>query len=191
MKFFGAIKAAMVGLFGSDEGAYPRVKVLYLGKETEAVAVQPYGLFAGPVEGGLAILLQQQGQESSKYAICMDPVNRFKGLDAGEVLIGNTISGSFVKFLNNGTIQIDSINDTISIDGNITLIGNLTVTGNVTVTGNITMVGDLDVDGDIDGTGAITVTGDSTASDHISGGISFLTHVHPENDSGGPTGPPQ
>lgn len=47
------------------------------------------------------------------------------------------------------------------------------------------VVGDLNITGDLN------VTGRITCANLTVGGIDFLTHVHPENDSGGPTGPPQ
>lgn len=39
--------------------------------------------------------------------------------------------------------------------------------------------------------GWIESTGDHKAADFEANGIRFLPHVHPENDYGGPTGPPQ
>ena len=63
--------------------------------------------------------------------------------------------------------------------------GDRTQTGNQTVNGDVTINGNLTVNGDINCTGKLTVPAASI------GGIEFGTHVHPENDSGGPTGPPQ
>lgn len=42
------------------------------------------------------------------------------------------------------------------------------------------------------GGSAATITGSVDVSDDVTAsGISLISHVHPENDNGGPTGPPQ
>lgn len=64
-------------------------------------------------------------------------------------------------------------------DGDRTQTGNQTVNGNVTINGNLTVNGD------------ITCTGTLTVPVAVIGGIDFGSHVHPENDNGGPTGVPQ
>lgn len=63
--------------------------------------------------------------------------------------------------------------------------GNTTQTGDYTVTGNVTINGNLTVNGDINCTGKLTVASASI------GGVEFGSHVHPENDNGGPTDGPQ
>ena len=66
-----------------------------------------------------------------------------------------------------------------------------TVTGNMLVEGTFTFVNGMIGSGSAGGstatiTGSVEVTEDVTAS-----GISLTSHVHPENDNGGPTGTPQ
>ncbi|MFW5880814.1 MAG: Gp138 family membrane-puncturing spike protein [Spirochaetota bacterium] len=70
--------------------------------------------------------------------------------------------------------------------GEYTFSGDLTFSNNVEVDGDLTVTGDLTVDGDAIIAGTATIE-----TDAVIGGISFLEHVHPENDQGGPTGPPQ
>jgi phage baseplate assembly protein gpV len=65
-----------------------------------------------------------------------------------------------------------------------------TVTGNMLVEGVLTYVSGMVGSG---GTGsAATITGSVSVTDDVTAGnISLRNHVHPENDNGGPTGPPQ
>lgn len=81
-----------------------------------------------------------------------------------------------------GVIQL--IGDLFA-QGNHTHEGNVTQTGDYTITGNVTINGNLTVNGDIGCTGTLTVAAASI------GGIPFGTHVHVENDNGGPTDGPQ
>ncbi|MDF1593739.1 MAG: Gp138 family membrane-puncturing spike protein [Desulfobacterales bacterium] len=88
--------------------------------------------------------------------------------------------------------------------GNYTHTGNRVQTGNHTQTGDFTLTGNMLVDGNITCTGTIAAanfTGLSgtplsssvnieTSADVKAGTISLKSHVHPENDSGGPTGTP-
>jgi hypothetical protein len=98
----------------------------------------------------------------------------------GFAVVGvNTASGAFVI-----PDVITHIGDTYQ-QGDYVHDGNREQTGNYTLTGNLTINGNLTVNGDIDCSGTLTVPAATI------GGINFGTHVHPENDNGGPTGGPQ
>lgn len=87
-----------------------------------------------------------------------------------------------------GAIGIPSV---IELIGDMFAQGNHVHEGNVTQTGNYDLTGDMTINGNLTVNGDITCTGTLTVSSATIGGIDFGTHVHPENDNGGPTDPPQ
>lgn len=86
----------------------------------------------------------------------------------GFAIVGVRPASSGITVPNITTHQGDRINN-----------GNYTNNGDVVINGNLTVNGD------------ITCTGRITVAAATIGGIDFASHVHPENDSGGPTGTPQ
>lgn len=69
--------------------------------------------------------------------------------------------------------------------------GGIDIPNVITLIGDIFSQGQHDHSGDLNITGDLNVTGRITCANLTVGGIDFLTHVHPENDGGGPTGAPQ
>jgi hypothetical protein len=98
----------------------------------------------------------------------------------GFAVVGvNTASGAFVI-----PDVITHIGDTYQ-QGDYVHDGNREQTGNYTLTGDQVINGNLTINGDIGCSGTLTVPAATI------GGTNFGTHVHPENDNGGPTGGPQ
>lgn len=137
-------------------------------------------------------------------------IPNFKNDGAG---LGNYDQDTFIHAKNSGDVDITAaanINATAGQDVNITSGANTniecvqavvtasasmdvttpqtTFNGNVLVNGSITWTGTAQAP-----TGAAAFSGgiENTGGDVTSDGISLKTHVHPENDNGGPTGPPQ
>ena len=163
------IKQAVISIITDDSGPYPTGQAIYNGKVTEFLRYSPYGLESNPPEGSWVLLLESQGQESTKIGLPADFLNRKKGKKSGEVRLHNTLSGSNVLLKENGDIEIDSQKDVTIItvgDLNATVSGkvNLNVVGNVDIvaTGNVNL-------GGLGGAGVARI-GDAVAGGVITGG---------------------
>lgn len=188
------IKRSVLTLSSSDSGVTQVAQVSYLGKVANAELVSVYGLSSNAPVGSTVLLFNVQAQEENRAGIANYPGARFKNLKAGEVAVGNYVTKSVIKFLENGNIEITGKNDlniNITNDGNITIAGaaTLNITGgteinspNNTLNGNLTINGNLSVNGDSVSTGNFTTSGDVIAS-----GISLSTHVHGGVTPGGGT----
>lgn len=135
---------------------------------------QHYGFTSSPPDGTQAIVLPLGGRTPQSVVIATEPAaGRFQ-LDArGESAMYCVPGGSVIHLQANGTVLIETA-------------------GTVTVTAASVVI---DAD-DVHITGNLRVNGDIT--DNVSGGGSSMqsmravynSHIHPEHDSGGPTGAP-
>jgi phage gp45-like len=103
------------------------------------------------------------------------------------------------------TIHNDNASQTIDPDGTITVANpgatiTITPAGLVTIdadgetvinSSKTTINNDVQINGNLDVSGTATAPNVVGTTDVTAGGISGKNHVHPENDNGGPTGPPQ
>lgn len=87
---------------------------------------------------------------------------------------------------------VNTQNATINASSSTTINSpQTTVAGDMLVEGVLTYVSGM-VGSDGSGGSAATITGSVSVTDDVTAGnISLRNHVHPENDDGGPTGPPQ
>lgn len=127
----GLIKRCYVTLVGDDNAKFQTTQVKYLGKTANVEVLYPYGLCGNPPTNSIAILFNIQGQEENRAGLFNLPNQRFNGLKEGEVVVGNYLSGSYIKFTQNGDIEILSTSNNIIITGNITVNGSITSSGNV------------------------------------------------------------
>lgn len=178
-KISNLVKRAAVTLVGKDSGQFAGAQVKWMrDKVATTEVVHPYGLSSNAPLNSLALMFNVMGQEENRAAIIYDPKNRFKNLKSGEVALGNFVTKSVIKFLENGDIEITGLNDqniAITGDTNVTIGGNSTVaiTGNNTVTvgGNSS----LDVTGDADITVGGSTTIDSTGNIDITAPVVNVT----------------
>ena len=125
--------------------------------------VQNYGHTSVPLQGSEAIVAALQGVRSQLTVIALDdPRHRPRALQPGDSCLYHH-EGHRLLLTENGQAILECQ----------TLL----------VTGAARFARDVQIDGNL------TVKGFSTASDHISDGISGKTHRHP-GDSGGQTGTP-
>lgn len=194
------IKRAFVSLVGSDSEAFQTTQISYLGKTADTEVIYPYGLCGNPPTGSLVLLFNVQGQEENRAGIANLPNKRFKNLKAGEVAVGNYLTTSVVKFLENGNIEVFCQNNeiiTITQNANITIGGSSTVNivgtatincptttinGDVNINGNLNVLGDSTSTGNTSINGSLSTTGDVTAQT-----ISLLGHRHDSVMPGGGT----
>jgi len=183
MNLYNLIKRSIVTRKTADTGQFPIAQVSSNGKTANIETIWPYGLAGNLPVDSLVLTFNVLGQEENKAGIGNTPKIRFKNLKAGEVAVGNPVTGSVVKFLENGDIEVTCKNDqnvTITGDVNLTVGGdvNVTAAGNVSVTSPLTTItGALDVTGDI----TAFTTGTPIAMSDIK--TTYQTHTHNENDA--------
>ncbi len=137
-KILNLVKRAFVSISLPDDKASGAAQVSYFGKTGISEVVSPYGLSVRLPTGIQVLLFSVQSQENNRAAIGYSQKDRFKDLEEGEVVIGNPLTRSFIKFAKDGSITIDSkakINitsaDNVIID--VTGTVDLKATGEVTV----------------------------------------------------------
>lgn len=201
----GMIKRAYITLVGSDKDKFQTTQVNYLDKTADIEVIYPYGLCGNPPKNSIVLLFNVQAQEENRAGICNLPNKRFKDLKEGEVVVGNYLTGSYVKFLENGDVKLLSKNKyTIIVEesadievennANIKVKGKTTLTSNQTeINSPTTINGNLTVNGDIT-SGSTSISGGTitTGGDVIGAGISLTSHVHGGiTPGGGTTGGPE
>lgn len=152
-KIKNMIRQAYYSLVDTDSSTYPQGQATVNGKPTKFTRVSVYGVCSNPPTNAHVILLNSQGQDSVKFGILNDFINRKKGLKEGEVVLFNTMAGSFIHLKEDGSIDVEA-------DGQV----------NIT-SPKVTMSGDLQV------AGKISAAGDIIA-DYLSTAITMLTHYH-------------
>jgi len=125
-----------------DADNYPVVKTEYFGQKCEVEVISPYGIYSGIPKEAEGVILNIGRNEENRVAILDTPRTRFKNLKAGELVLGNTMTRSNMKFSEDKSINITGANNTLIVidaDGNvsITTAGTFTInaTGNVVING--------------------------------------------------------
>ena len=119
-----------------DDNYYPIVSVSYLNKKNVfAERINPYGLYTNPPQNLQALKFSVFGKENNAVAIVYSQDSRFKGLEEGEVTIGNEKTQTYIKLSENGDIEIktDAVIKLLATDVETTGDLNLTVNGDVNV----------------------------------------------------------
>jgi hypothetical protein len=179
----GMVKRAYVTLVGDDSGRYQTTQIGYLGKTADMEVIYPYGLCGNPPKNSLVLLFNVQGMEENRAGIANLLSERFKNLKEGEVAIGNYLTKSVIKFLENGDIEIHGTNDervTIDRNCNININGNCDISVNGTTT--LSCPGGTTINSDVHVNGTVTISEDVIAS-----GISLVSHIHGGVTPGGGT----
>lgn len=137
-KLVNMVKRAFVTTSLADDQVFPIIQISYHEKIANVEHMTPYGVYSNPPANALAIVLSIGGQEENRVAFANTPNSRFKNLKEGEVLVGNPLTGSYVKFDEDGNItELSKNNKTIQVDEdfNITVNGNTTInsTGNASI----------------------------------------------------------
>ncbi len=120
------VKRGYVTAPGNDVNDYAVIQISCLSpaKTANAELVSPYGLSVNLPKDLQVLTFSVQSHEENKACIGYSQVNRFKNLKPGEVVVGNPSSGSFVKFANDGTIEISSDNDINVVADNVSVTAN-------------------------------------------------------------------
>lgn len=169
MNIFNLIKRSLVSRKTADSGQFPTAQVSWSGKTADIEVIYPYGLAGNLPTDSLVLMFSVMGQEENKAGIGNTPKIRFKDLKEGEVAVGNPTTGSVIKFLENGDIEVTGVaNQNINITGsqnttiNVNQVNNITGDQTNTIGGNQTDTVTGNVASTISGTLTRTVTGNTT-----------------------------
>lgn len=156
-KLVNLIKRVVTSAAMQDSGNYPIVQVQYLGRTAFVELLSPYGLSTSPPIGSLGTCWSILGQEDNRAALITAGAARFKNLQPGEVVVGNYLTQSYVKFNVDGSISIVAAGNLTATVGGTTTLNS---TGNVNITApQVIINGTLQVTGDIiDNSGSNTDT---------------------------------
>jgi len=144
------IKLGKTTLNTADSESIPGIQITYLGKVANAVLLLPYGLTARPPNDTLCLVLNIGGQEENRIAIPLGTTKRKKKLKAGETVVENQITGSFLYLREDGTLEIEIPKDletrvkaiSIKASGNTVLeTTKLTITSPTTETSGSAKIG--------------------------------------------------
>jgi len=144
-KICSLIKRGSISLTMADAGNFARAQVGFMGKTKVVELVVPYGLASRAPAGSCVLLLNINGQEENMAGISYAPLSRFKNLADGEVVVGNPVTESYVKFSADGKITVVSqaaVDITASGAISITSTAAVTLTCtdcNITASGNIAL----------------------------------------------------
>ena len=150
------IKNSQITNPGDDSKFFPESQIKAKFKVQNSVLLMPYGINSVPPINSFGVTFAIGGDEGNNVTIPHAPHLRVKGLKAGEVVVSNLLTGSKVKFSQDGSIEVDSKNKiAINAAGEITIdapvltinapvinmIGNVNLTGNLTGSGTFAMGG--------------------------------------------------
>jgi len=110
-------------LFTKDEGIIQQVRCKSLGKEQDLKVLNMYGISFNPPDNSFGVAFSANGYDDETFVMVDRPDKRWKGLEKGELKIGNYLTGSFVHFKADGTIAIEGnvvVNGTVTADNFIT-----------------------------------------------------------------------
>lgn len=172
-----------------DKSDFPTMQVKYLKQVIKIVQkLGIYGVCSNPPKGSNGILFPIMGSDSNIACLADDIANRFKDLKEGELVIGNYLTKAFIKFSQDGGIEIHAkYVKTIADEGDISMTS---PQGNITEQAKAT-----NILNPVNVTENVTVSKTVNATeDVIGGGISLKGHTHNYNPGPGgptPTEPPQ
>jgi hypothetical protein len=137
-KVMNLITYGVVSAVSTDTTDYPIMQISYMGRTANAARISPYGLCSNPPLKAKVVHWNVLAQEENKVGFAFSQQNRFKPLKAGEVVVGNPTSQSYIKFHEDGTIEIVSAKKVLltgADDMEVTIAGDvkLTASGNVDV----------------------------------------------------------
>lgn len=118
------MKSAQVIEYLGDNNSLglPHVRVTYHGAKRTATLDQTNSIFSVPRVGSYGIIYRRSNDESDLGFISADykgKVNiNLSGAQPGDVFVASTVSGSYVKILSDGEIEVHAKNGKVLIGGN-------------------------------------------------------------------------
>lgn len=174
-----------------DKSDFPTMQVKYLKDVIKIVQkLGIYGVCSNPPKGSNGILFPILGSDSNIACLADDIKNRFKDLKEGELVVGNYLTKAFIKFSQDGGIEIHAkYIKHIADEGDISM----TASGNITNKAASTNISNpVVVSDNVTVAKSVTVSDTVNAStDVIGGGISLKSHTHGNGNMGADTTPPK
>lgn len=212
-KLKNLVRFSQVTGAANNEVDYPVQQMTFKRKVVNVLQLFPYGLYSNVSSNdSLGVMFSIDGSENNRAALSYTPQLRPKDLEQNELAIYHPYTNSFIKFRNNGNLEVDTIQgETL---GNIIInCENATINANQDITANctnakLTASAAVDVDcadativassaatvdspsttitGTLQVNGAISTDSSVTAQGEVTGnGVALSTHQH----SGSPTAP--
>lgn len=155
VKLKNLIKFGVVTGGADNASQFPVQQMVYKGKVVNALQIFPYGLYANNAsDDSLGVIFSIDDNENNRAALCFTPKRRPTDLEQNEVAFYHPFTNSFIKFRNNGNLEIDTGEGNIVIDST-----NITVNCNTA-----TVAGDVVINGDLTVTGATTLSATVTSN---------------------------
>lgn len=118
-----------------DTGLFAKMSCSMYGKTQDVNLLSIYGIAYRPPghkeengefkDSSFGVAFSPNDYDSDMFVMVDRPDLRFKGLEEGELKIGNLVTGDYVYFKSDGTIEIKATTT-------VNVIGNVVVTGSVT-----------------------------------------------------------
>lgn len=149
-KIKNIVRRAVITRSGDDTADYHLAQISYNNKVVDAEVINPYGLYSNPPKDLQALMLTICADSENRAMIAYSQQDRFKNLQPGEVVVGNPAKETFIKFDNEGNIEIDSkakVKITAAAEIDIKCGGDINIDGgdiNI-VNGTINVTGDAEV----------------------------------------------
>jgi phage gp45-like len=121
-KISNIIKRAVITLVNDDSKNIAHCQVSYNDKPATIETIYPYGMSANAPVGNIVLLFNVGSNEANLAGIPYSQQDRFKSLKSGESIFGNPISGCYIKFLENGDIELLSKKNVKIFSNNAELI---------------------------------------------------------------------
>ena len=156
----------------TDGDTFQEAKSEFYGKVQTLKMLGIYGISYRPPANSFGVAFSANDYDDNIFVIADSPKNRFKGLAPGELKIGNYLTGDFVFFKADGSIEVESGVKITATAPDIKIIAST----KVEITSPL-----------------VEVSGTVEAADFISPSVaSYDAHVHSDVQSGGSnTGGPQ
>lgn len=196
-KLKNIVRFAQITGPADNNSQFPTQQMTYKGKVVNVLQVFPYGVYANVSStDSLGIMFSIDGSENNRAAISYTPQKRPNDLAQNEVAIYHPQTESFIKFRNNGNLEIDStqqgnsgdiifncntmtVNAAADVDINAT--GNVTVdsaSATVTTSGNAT----------VDASGNVILNGTQIQNNGSAAGVVTTLSINPVTGTPFPDG---
>jgi phage gp45-like len=104
-----AIKLVKV-LFARTSGLLQTVKCSFLGRTQDLKVLNMYGISFCPPANSFGVAISANGYTDEAFVVCDKPDKRFTGLQPGELKVGNYVTGAYIYFKEDGSIEVSAPN---------------------------------------------------------------------------------
>ena len=121
-------------LFSKDGDILQKVRCRFLGKEQDLKVLNLYGISFCPPDDSFGVSFSANGYDDERFVAVDRPDLRFTQLQKGEMKIGNYLTGAYVYWKADGSIEINPNGVPVSILGDVTVSGTVSADNFITST---------------------------------------------------------